>query len=276
MEYQNYTHKVIESIEKREGSLNALTDNVADELINRLNHGVKFRLPVNGFIFGTREFGKSLSDLIKPYVNEINLPYPVTVLEYYLDNTSRSIFEGATETFDAIVIIFHDKTTHIDAVIFYRDRKTKNWEITNFGFSLDKIEMAILPKFYTPIAERLFHKDQGYFINDIKGELSTLIEFLACLNCSNVKSIDVHPPEKLNKHRKRKGKQPLSSYKILTVPGVQTSNTSLGGTHASPRTHLRRGHIRRLRNGTRIWINAVVVNKDVTHGVVHKDYNVKI
>jgi hypothetical protein len=50
------------------------------------------------------------------------------------------------------------------------------------------------------------------------------------------------------------------------------TNKASGGTHASPRVHLRRGHIRRL-PGKNIWVNATIVgNSDL--GVVIKDYSV--
>ena len=48
----------------------------------------------------------------------------------------------------------------------------------------------------------------------------------------------------------------------------------LGGTHASPRTHLRRGHIRRLRWGPKVWVNSCVVNPGAIGGV-NKDYAVR-
>lgn len=104
-----------------------------------------------------------------------------------------------------------------------------------------------------------------------------LLCFLAALNCSNVKQY-VLPKPKIpvnSKGKPKQGKQPFFSYKILTIDTQSQqpqSNTTGGGTHASPRVHLRRGHIRRLPNKT-VWVNACVVG-DKSKGMVHKDYNV--
>lgn len=48
-----------------------------------------------------------------------------------------------------------------------------------------------------------------------------------------------------------------------------------GGTHASPREHMRRGHWRRNAKGEKIWIGQLVVNKGKTEGVVDKSYYVR-
>lgn len=46
----------------------------------------------------------------------------------------------------------------------------------------------------------------------------------------------------------------------------------LGGTHASPREHVRRGHWRRTRSGERRWIGPVVVNEGSKVGKIEKEY----
>lgn len=99
--------------------------------------------------------------------------------------------------------------------------------------------------------------------------------FLSALNCSNVKRIESKPPEKLNKKRKEIGKKPIFSTWTLHIDLDHPANIQHRGTgtHASPRVHLRRGHIRRYKNGKFIWIQALVVgNKKL--GLVHKDYAV--
>lgn len=79
----------------------------------------------------------------------------------------------------------------------------------------------------------------------------------------------------MNMKREKKGKQPIFSYKVLVVDPGNTKSVRGGGkgTHASPRVHLRRGHIRRLPKGN-IWVNAAVVG-DKSKGMVVKDYAVR-
>jgi hypothetical protein len=99
-----------------------------------------------------------------------------------------------------------------------------------------------------------------------------LDQFLCALECKNVRVEDFPPPPKLQAKRLRSGKLPLVTYKVLTLDAEPKVVGAVGtGTNASPRTHLRRGHIRRLPNGN-IWVNATVVKG--SNGLVLKDYRV--
>lgn len=92
------------------------------------------------------------------------------------------------------------------------------------------------------------------------------------LQCVNVRTLDNPAPEKLNAKRVARGKLPLYSFKTLHlhVPNERRQSAHLGGTHASPRLHLRRGHIRRLGEGRSIWVQSCIVGSGP--GVVEKDY----
>ena len=92
------------------------------------------------------------------------------------------------------------------------------------------------------------------------------------MRCVNVVSVDHPAPDRLNKKRMSAGKQPLLSFKTLRikVPNRSVSGPDLGGSHSSPRLHLRRGHIRQLSGQRQIWVQSCVVGS--THGLVIKDY----
>ena len=98
----------------------------------------------------------------------------------------------------------------------------------------------------------------------------------AVMACSNVRTRDHQPDAALNKKRAKAGKVPLVSYKTLEIVVPNTryeGGGSGGGTHASPRVHLRRGHIRKIADGKTVWVQAcVVVSK---HGMVLKDYKLR-
>ncbi|MBI5430518.1 MAG: hypothetical protein HY938_08690 [Nitrosomonadales bacterium] len=110
---------------------------------------------------------------------------------------------------------------------------------------------------------------------DTHDESRAIMGLIEILSCNNVRTETIPAPKALNKKRTAKGKTPLYEFKVLTldfqdVHAVKT--TSSQNTHASPRIHLRRGHIRRLENKT-IWVNAAVVGNRKL-GIVTKDYSV--
>lgn len=112
---------------------------------------------------------------------------------------------------------------------------------------------------------------------DTLDEVSVSYNFLAAINCANVHTVALSPSAKLNAKRVKSGKDPLFEYRVLnlnlTNPTDSASSSRGAGTHASPTTHLRRGHIRRLENKT-IWINAVLVNAG-KEGFIDKAYQIK-
>jgi hypothetical protein len=105
--------------------------------------------------------------------------------------------------------------------------------------------------------------------------LNLMVKAIAVLNCSNVKIIESKEKKLINKKRKAKGKLPLFTYKTLHIDTSEQEKQEgeKKGTHASPRVHLRRGHIRKLANEKTVWVQPCVVG-DKTKGIVHKDYSV--
>jgi hypothetical protein len=107
-------------------------------------------------------------------------------------------------------------------------------------------------------------------------EVTTVINLIAALSCSNVKTEDHPAPAALNKKRIRNGKKPYNGFKKVTIitPGSSSGRGGMGSpTGRTLRPHLRRGHIRRLPNGERIWVEACTVNAD--KGKPHSSYQVK-
>lgn len=98
--------------------------------------------------------------------------------------------------------------------------------------------------------------------------------FLSLVNCANIDRVENKPSQEHQLRRKKQGKKPLYSYWTLILSQASEKAESKGGTHASPRVHLRRGHIRRL-GGKHIWVRACAVgNKKL--GVIHKDYAMQV
>jgi hypothetical protein len=96
--------------------------------------------------------------------------------------------------------------------------------------------------------------------------------FLSALHCSNVRREEHTPDAKLQKARAKRGKAPLFSYWTLQLDGKTERAEDQGGTHASPRVHLRRGHPRQYAAGKWTWVQAHAVGNR-SAGMVHKDYS---
>ncbi|MEE5092437.1 hypothetical protein V2H26_21045 [Xanthomonas euvesicatoria] len=109
---------------------------------------------------------------------------------------------------------------------------------------------------------------------DAQDEELFMIQACSVINCSNVTTAELPAPKMINKKREAKGKQPFFTYKVLQLTEERrTGGTGEGGSHASPRMHLRRGHLRRLESKT-VWVKATMVNASSSDGVVVKDYAV--
>jgi len=115
-------------------------------------------------------------------------------------------------------------------------------------------------------------------VKDIGNETATILELCEALSCSNVhhRVIESVDPA-VNQRRIRDGKVPLYETRTLWIDVPNFDNVSVewqGGTHRSPRQHLRRGHIRNLQSGKKVWVNATVVGAK-ENGIIKKDYAIK-
>jgi len=130
------------------------------------------------------------------------------------------------------------------------------------------------------------------FKGNTQDDVKTTLHFATAMSCSNVSTEKLTPPPLVNKKRLSKGKAPLFEYHVLNLDVVHqdahahssgaldfsdSAEISGGGSHASPRQHLRRGHMRRLgeKHGNKvIWVNATVVGKS-HKGVIEKSYELE-
>lgn len=81
-------------------------------------------------------------------------------------------------------------------------------------------------------------------------------------------------PTFTNLRKIKQGKVPTYEWRTVVIEPVQANREHQGGTHASPRLHDRRGHLRRLRSGKNVWVRECKVG-DPSKGVVFHDYKVK-
>ena len=109
---------------------------------------------------------------------------------------------------------------------------------------------------------------------------------LAMLNCQNIATDTHHVPDAFQKSRKKRGKQPLVSFRTIRVdlsktPG-QVAVESLPGESSAKRLHKKRGHMKDYRKGKGLfgrykglwyWGPALAGSED--EGVVVSDYEVR-
>ncbi len=77
-----------------------------------------------------------------------------------------------------------------------------------------------------------------------------------------------------NFRKLKKKKMPLYEWRTVTIEPTKPNRESLGGTHASPRLHDRRGHWRFIKKTQqRVWVRDCKVG-NASKGVVFHDYKV--
>jgi len=114
---------------------------------------------------------------------------------------------------------------------------------------------------------------------DIADEVFAALHLLMALALDKGRHEVLPAPTKLNKKREKRDRPPLYEYKVLDIVADVlhsphfSSKPHQGGTHASPRMHKRRGHVRRLRSGRTTWVRNMIVGKP-TAGAVEKEYSV--
>jgi len=150
-----------------------------------------------------------------------------------------------------------------------------------------------------PVACRITGEDEGVFMRGVvppdsdfvkeadvpallsasEHHLANVLNLCVMLSLHNVSATTREPPGKVQSKRQSRGKPPLYSYKVLTVDGQawDAPDRSTGpGEGPGVRSHMRRGHIRRLHGGEkRVWVRATYVHGSVP-GFVDKDYRVKV
>ncbi len=223
----------------------------------------KFILPIGGRLYDDPEY-RALDDR-----EPLRLPFEFIALEY---GRPSMVTEGddALTTKSIVFARERDEAIVMTAVAWFDENKT--W--------------APLPEVAIPKLRYLdrTRRNAGYVgimmqladpripVDDYGDEARALLCFLNLLQCQNV---HVERSEPKGVPRKTKAALPFDTYHVLTIDtkGAACHTSGAGGSgHRSPREHLRRGHIRRLADDRRIWVNATIVAAGRSAGVVTKDY----
>lgn len=105
----------------------------------------------------------------------------------------------------------------------------------------------------------------------------SVLELIEALSCANVYSEPIeHVSDRVNERRVRDGKTPIFETRrlMLKIPSkISQSREGIASDRKSPAEHLRRGHIRVIDGGKRIWVNSCVVGRS-ENGRIDKQYSV--
>lgn len=164
------------------------------------------------------------------------------------------------------------------------DQRAKVGQTMRFSDNDSAPLMTGFPTLLMPTAAQQtsakFGGDQAYrdAVQDIAGEVAALFNLLEALACSNVSAVATETVNATkNAKRVAAGKLPIYETKHLVID-THRNKTATGGqmgpiSRNGMRQHLRRGHIRRLDETRRIWVNACVVAAD-SAGRIDKTYKV--
>ena len=261
-------------------------------MASKLKASEKFLLPLNGDLL-------DVSGMREDYFDLLRLPYPVTALEFPtdpernggakkcvvlcwtgldgIDETGEYDLDEGSEVIQFTLFYFSDRQNAWRptpcAFWFHRDHLELSGTAVSKGFGHRHLYPSLFDEYYRKFRGDIDALDDQIYL-DMKAALDALIEFCLTVNCENVEQSVLHPSEALNKRREERGGEPFDSYRLLTIPGLSAGEGGgLGGSHGSPKLHLRRGHLRRLATGRVTWVRHTLVG-DAKKGVAEKTYKV--
>lgn len=297
MQPLNYCRQMVKQFQEMHEAWSRLDDKAMqarDHCADLAAVAKKFILPPGGKILDDPEL-RALDDSIP-----LALPFDVVALEF-----EGSAGHGDPCSKHIVLAVDHEDEVAVYECSFYKEQAlwmpsfgresvpksgylTPVEDIAKF-LDRDKDRLRALkekyhgePKVWASTERAIQRKERALATGDgirellamdsLHGPTGVLLGFLNALQCSNVRVEERHP-----KKSRVKSALPFDTYHVLTIDVAEGSEEKqgLGGSHRSPREHLRRGHIRRLSDGRRLWINATVVAAGRGAGKVMKDYSVR-
>ncbi len=215
--------------------------------------------PFRGYLF---ESEPAVTNL-----DEYHQPFPVIALQFPILDVGRRM--------PTVAIISHDEKA--EELLITQANKLPGrsaWTWVPVGLNvvikgpLDLNRLEIRPHFFSELP---FSPDKIQIaVNGMHSSVMAAYELAVLLQCQNISIVHVEKPKKINEKRRRKGKRPLPSGYVICVTRDVTrreyDQVENDPEHSrnKPRTHFRRGHIRRLQSGARVWVSPAMVNPGTT------------
>ena len=235
-------------------------------ITTEMEKSVHFAVPDGGKIFDDKFNGLIGS--------KINMPFDSISIEFFYQ------MDGKTEK-QVIYAKNIGEEIHLYSYIFVED----TWILTPLMASIDKnepmrhdtaVKCTILGVLPVLCNIGISQGEKENLVRDLKCAMAVFLEFIEALSCTNVEATIHQAASPKNAQRIKSHKLPIYETKVLTIKAGSHTKTegTRTGTHASPRQHLRRGHIRRLDSGN-IWVNSCVVGAK-ENGVIDKSYKITV
>jgi len=277
----NYFRRILKDLNKiKNQQLPESVSVFVSESIRQVAKSVKFHLPITGRILEDLNF-RCLDE-----TTPLRLPFPICGFEYerpaggpllYGEHRhTRAAFVASEVTDGVTVLVFvWQKTGWVPLglvkfpIVNYLDRSLMTEEATKGILNYDSKKGVPLR-----IHSLEWKGVPSFPVTDFIDEAGALLCFLNALQCSNV---EITKLPKRTEGLTNKEASKVDQYHVLSLK-LSKSQSDIagvsGGTHRSPREHLRRGHIRILQSGEKIWINSTVVNAGKNYGKITKSYRV--
>lgn len=220
-------------------------DSLEQVLRRRGNEAIAFYIGDEKFLEGF----KVIPDLVR-------LPYPLCWFEGQLSSGGES----------RSGLLCEETSDGIEIAVFARNRDRDSWCVMA-GLRIKRL------------SDELFECRQMTGFSEFQEVFEQVVDrlgaFLSALNCVNVTREVTKVDKRLQDRRAKRGRRPIFDYWTLMLDLGRSGDRSadLGGSHRSPRVHLRRGHVRKYLPGKWCWVNAAVVGQK-SSGIVHKEYAV--
>lgn len=239
------------------------------------------------------------TDLATIDLENQRLPFPVMAIEYNFDYVWLQIPKAKMDkiqdlAYKRIIILVEISETQFALMSAYRptlpvDGLTMEWATSPVSLVFDyahlnrmdewyvtdgeEIKIAIggegqpritasLPM-YDEIMDEMVGEQVEILMKDMADEMRMAFGMLGILSCSNAPIEKIAPPAKLNKKRVKSGKAPIPTYRTLHISDHTSRGTGGSkGSHASPKAHWRRGHIRNqptAKGIIRKWIKPTII-----------------
>jgi hypothetical protein len=243
-------------------------------VIELLKMSPKFMLPEGGRYTEDKELRGLDPD------EPLHLPFDSVVLEYHTDcpemrgdqhlSTKRIVIAFAAPEMGGVLVV---PIVYMDSMKGWYPYPTVRLPSTGY---LQYVEGDSSPRIMCDIPDVAGRTARDLDV-DYGEELGVLLSFLNMLQCANVRT-EKTQARPLSRAQRRKNALPFDSYHIITIGDHRQNVGGSAGCSVGrhKRTHVRRGHIRRLQSGKKVWVNACVVNPNIAgSGKITKDYKFK-